>query len=111
MGWVEHRLTKESLGCRSIAFGREQEIDALPCGIHGSVQISVLPFDLDVGCIDAIACTGPFQVNAAARIQFRSLDWDPAPVGNWRADRVRAPPRPCAQMRWETSGTTAHTTR
>jgi hypothetical protein len=45
IGWVEQRFTKESLGCRCIAFGREQEIDSLSCGIHGSVQISVLPFD------------------------------------------------------------------
>jgi hypothetical protein len=52
IGWIEQRLTKESLGRRCIAFGREQEMDGLPCGIHGSVQISVLPFDADVGFID-----------------------------------------------------------
>jgi hypothetical protein len=64
IGWVEQRFTKESLGCRCIALGREQEI-GLPCGIHGSVQISVLPFDPDVGLIDTVAVIGPFQVSAA----------------------------------------------
>jgi hypothetical protein len=44
IGWVEQRLAKESLGCRGIAFTREQEINGLPGGIHGSVRISVLPF-------------------------------------------------------------------
>ena len=55
IGWVQQRLTKESLGCCGIAFGREQEIDGLPCGIDGSVQVPVLPFDTDVGLIDAVA--------------------------------------------------------
>src|SRR5215467_11531830 len=59
--------------------GREQEIDGLPCGIDGSVQISVLPFDPDVGFIDAVALIGAFQVSAAALVQFRSVDLDPAP--------------------------------
>ena len=83
IAWVEQGLTKEalvtkeSLGCRGVAFGCEQEIDGLPCGIHGSVQIPVLHFD--VGFIDAIAFIGPFQVRAAAPIQFRYLDLDPAP--------------------------------
>ena len=44
-GWVEERLTKASLGGRGTAFGREQEIDSLPGGIHGSIQISVLPLN------------------------------------------------------------------
>src|SRR5215467_15711661 len=79
IGWVEQRLTKESLDCCGMAFGREQEIDGLTCGIHGSVQISVLPLDPDVGFIDAIAFIGPFQVSAAALVQFRPLDLDPAP--------------------------------
>ena len=51
----------------------------LPCRIHGSVQISVLPFDPDIGFIDAIAFVGAFQVSAAALVQFRSVDLDPAP--------------------------------
>jgi hypothetical protein len=41
------------------------------CGIHGSVQISVLPFDPDVGFIDAIAFIGPLQVSAPMLVQFR----------------------------------------
>src|SRR5215472_9072092 len=79
IGWVEQRLTKESLGCRCIAFGREQEINGLPGGVHGSVQISVLPFYPDVGFIDAVASVGMFQVSAAALVQFRSVDLGPAP--------------------------------
>src|SRR5215831_8180576 len=59
IGRVEQSLTKESLGCRGIAFGCEQEIDGLSGGIHGSVQVSVLPFYSDVGLIDAIAFIGP----------------------------------------------------
>ena len=57
--------------------GCEQEIDGLPCGIHGSVQISVLPFDPDIGFIDAVASVGVFQVSAAALIQFRPIDLGP----------------------------------
>jgi hypothetical protein len=57
----------------------EQEIDGLPCGIHGSVQVSVLPFDPDVGFIDTIALIGPFQMSAAALVQFRPVDLEPAP--------------------------------
>ena len=49
------------------------------CGIRGSVQISVLPFDPDIAFIDAIAFIGPFQVRAAALVQFRPVDLDPAP--------------------------------
>ena len=49
------------------------------CGIHGSVQISVLPFDPDVGFIDAVAFVGTFQVSAAAPVQFRPVDLHPAP--------------------------------
>ena len=79
IGRSEQRLTKESLGCRCIALGREQEIDGLSCGIHGSVPIAVLPFYPDVGFIDAVACIGAFQVSAAALVQFRPLDLDPAP--------------------------------
>ena len=71
IGWIEQRLTKESFGCRCIAFGREQEINSLPCRIHGSVQISVLPFDPDINFIDAIAFIGALQVSAAARVEFR----------------------------------------
>jgi hypothetical protein len=79
IGWVEQHLTKESLGCCGIAFGREQEIDGLPDGIHGPVQISVLPFDPDVGFIDAIASIGWLQVSAAALVQFWPVDLDPPP--------------------------------
>jgi hypothetical protein len=57
----------------------EQEINGLPCGTHGWVQISVLPFDSDVGLIDAIALIGAFQVSATAPVQFRNIDLDPAP--------------------------------
>ena len=53
IGWVEQRLPKEAFGCRGIAFDREQEIDGLPSGIHGSIQISILPFDPDVGLTDS----------------------------------------------------------
>jgi hypothetical protein len=53
----------------------EQEIDGLPGGIHGSVQVSVLPFDPDVALIDAIALIDPFQVRAAAPVQFRPEIW------------------------------------
>ena len=78
IGRIEQGLTKESLGCRRIALGREPESNGLPCGIH-SVQISVLPFDPDLGLIDAIAFINPFQVRAAAPVQFRPVDLDPAP--------------------------------
>jgi hypothetical protein len=76
---VEQHLTKESLGRRCIAFGREQKIDGLPGGIYGSIQISVLPFDSNVSFIDAIAFIGPFQVSAAASVQFWSVDLDSTP--------------------------------
>src|SRR5262249_35590303 len=33
IGWVEQRLTKESLGCICIVFGREQKINGLPGSI------------------------------------------------------------------------------
>jgi hypothetical protein len=49
------------LGCLCIAFGREQEISGLPCGIYGTEQISVLPFDPDVGFIDAVALLVRFK--------------------------------------------------
>jgi hypothetical protein len=79
IGWVEQRLTKESLGCCGIAFCREQEVDGLPCGIRGSLQKSVLPLYPDVGFINAIAFVGAFQVSASALVQFRSIDLNPAP--------------------------------
>jgi hypothetical protein len=44
IGRVEQSLTKEALGCRGVALGREQEINGLSGGIRGSVQVSVLPF-------------------------------------------------------------------
>ena len=77
--WLEQCLTKESLGCRRIALGREQEINGLPGGIHGSIEIAVLPFDPDVGFIDTVAFISAFQVRAAALVQFRPVDLDPAP--------------------------------
>src|SRR5258707_889084 len=45
----------------------------LPGAIHGSVQISVLPFDPDVGFVDAVAFIGALQVSAAALVQFRPV--------------------------------------
>ena len=110
IGWVEQRLTKESLGCCGIAFGREQEIDGLPCGIHGSVQISVLPFDPDVGLIDAVAFVGAFQVSAAALVQFRPVDLDSAPDATGVNEQTTFERhRPWAQRRSEISGATART--
>jgi hypothetical protein len=79
IGWVEQDLAEESLGCRCIALGGEQEIDGLPCGIYRSVQISVLPFDPDLGFVDAVVLIGAFQVGAAGLVQFRPVDLDPAP--------------------------------
>ena len=90
IGWIEQRLTKESLGCRVIAFGREQEIIGLPGGIHGAIQIAVLPFD--VGFIDTVAFIGALQVSAAALVEFRPVDSDPAPD----ATGVKARPRSSA---------------
>ena len=66
-------------GCRYVAFGHEEEINGLPCGIHGPVQISVPRFDPDIGFIYTVAFIGTFQVNAAALVPFRSVDLDPAP--------------------------------
>ena len=79
IGWVEQDLAEESLGCRCIALGGEQEIDGLSGGIHGSVQVSVPSFYSDIRLIDAIALIGPFQVRAAAPVQFRPVDLHPAP--------------------------------
>jgi hypothetical protein len=79
----------------------------LPGGVHGSMQISVLPFDPDVGFIDAIASVGPLQVSAAAVVQFRPLDCTQRQMelGWMSRPRSSAPSRPCAQMRSETSST------
>src|SRR5262249_24496585 len=62
-----------------LAVSRKSMVAA--CGIHGSVQISVLPFDPDVSFIDAISVIGPLQVSAAALVQFRPLDLDPDATG------------------------------
>ena len=51
----------------------------MPCGIYRSVQISVLPFDPDLGFVDAVVLIGAFQVRAAAPVQFRPVDLGPAP--------------------------------
>src|SRR5262245_65912290 len=40
---------------------------------------SVLPFDPGVGLISAVALVGAFQVSAAALVQLRPVDLDPAP--------------------------------
>jgi hypothetical protein len=72
-------LRKKRLAAAGVAFGCEQEINGLSGGIHVSVQVSVLPFYSDVGFIDVIAFIGPFQVRAAAPVQFRPVDLDPAP--------------------------------
>ena len=42
-------------------------------------KISVLSFGPDVGFIDAVAFIGASQVSAAALVQFRPVDLDPAP--------------------------------
>ena len=47
--------------------------------LRQAVLTSVLPFDPDVGFIDAVASIGVFQVPAAALVQFRPIDLDPAP--------------------------------
>jgi hypothetical protein len=44
-------------------------------------DISIPPFDPDVGFIDAIASIGAFQVRAAAFVQFRPVDLDPISTG------------------------------
>ena len=49
----------------------------MPSGIHGPVQVSVLPFDPDVGFVDTVACIGAFQVSAAPLVQFRPAALDP----------------------------------
>jgi len=78
IGWIEQRFTKESLRRRSIALCREQEINGVPSGIHGPVQISVLPFDPESG--------RPASNNGDSRIGSPSL------VSTFARSRSRARP-------------------
>jgi hypothetical protein len=50
-----------------------------PVESTASVQISVLPFDPDIGFIHTVAFIGPSQVRAATPVQFRPVDLHPAP--------------------------------
>src|SRR5215467_8296218 len=89
----------------------EQEIDGLACGIHGSVQISVLPFDPDVRFHrrDSHYWSASGERGSAGPVLARRFG--PSARSNWSgsADHVPAPSWPCAQRKSETSGTTAHT--
>ena len=70
---------EDRLAAAASRFAVSRKSMVCPVESTGSVQISVLPFDPDVGLINAIARIGAFQVGAAALIQFRPVDLDPAP--------------------------------
>src|SRR5438270_6513188 len=48
-------LLKEAFRAGCVALRREQEINALPCRIHGTIQILVFALHLYIGFIDTVA--------------------------------------------------------
>lgn len=57
---------KEAFRRSGIAFGREQEINRLASGIHGSIEILLLPLHFDVGFVDTVALVGGLQMRSTA---------------------------------------------
>ena len=69
--WITRRtkhFSKEPLRGRSIAFGGEQEIDSLPSGIYGSLEILVLALHLNIGFIHTVTLIGGFQMWATTLV-------------------------------------------
>jgi hypothetical protein len=81
--WIIRRakylLSKEPLRSSSIAFGCEQEIDGLPCGVHGSIKILFLALHLYIGFIHAVTLVGGLQMWATSLVQLRCVCLHPAP--------------------------------
>src|SRR5258708_17730565 len=66
-------LRKKAFGCGGIAFGREEKVDRLTCGIQRSIQILVLAFNLYIGLLDPISLVGRLSIPWAAFGQFGCL--------------------------------------
>ena len=49
-----HQLLEEAFGRGNIAPRAEHKLDGIPGGVDGSVQVSPLTTDLDVGLVDAV---------------------------------------------------------
>jgi hypothetical protein len=76
-GWGLAGSSKVLRKNRCIALCREQEIDGLPCGIHGSVQISV--FDPDIGFIYTVAFYWSVSGEGGNACPVPPVDLHPAP--------------------------------
>ena len=70
---------KEAPRRSRIAFGREQEIDRLPGGIDGSIEILLLTLYLDIRFVDTVALVGRLQMLPTALAQLRCVGLNPAP--------------------------------
>ena len=69
--WIIRRakyFSKEPLRSSHIAFGCEQEIDGLPCGVHGSIKILLLAFHLYIGFIHAVTLVGGLRMRATSLV-------------------------------------------
>src|SRR5260370_242061 len=62
-----------------MAFGREEKVDRLTCGIQRSIQVLVLAFNLDIGLVDPIALVRRFEMRSAAFVQLGCIGLHPAP--------------------------------
>jgi hypothetical protein len=76
-GSLQH-LAEEAFGCPRVSFCAEHEVNRLAGGIDGAVEVIPLPFDFDVGLIDAVGVIGRSEVRAASFLQFRRIRLYPA---------------------------------
>lgn len=72
-------LLKEAFRGSRIAFGGEQEINGLPGGVHGSVEILLLALHPYLSFNDTVALVRALEIRLAALVQLRRVRLDPAP--------------------------------
>jgi len=85
---LEH-FAEEAFGGPRVSFGAKHEVNRLAGGIDRAVEVILLPFDFDVGLIDAVGVAGQSQVRTNSFLQFRSICLNP-PVNGRMIDREAA---------------------
>ena len=75
---VTQSSAKEAFGRSFVAFGREEEVNRLPGGIHRSIEIPSFPLHLDIRLVDPVGTIRRFEKRSTAGGQLWAVALDPA---------------------------------
>src|SRR5436853_223506 len=72
-----HQLLKEPFRRGNITLGAEHELDCLPGGVNGAIQVLPLRADLHIGFINAVRSAAHLQMRAHPLIDLWGIALDP----------------------------------